>query len=281
MDDDDDFGAVLDEAMQGTEEEVPNVLDDEGGDIDAPEQRAKSEPTGHGGDIEDSEEHSGNRLNLDQQRAEKIQHANGLLNDWQAEKSRRESAYQAAQAEYRKARKAVMDDGADEEQEFRAQEALMDARLALDKANDGYNQAAAWQQKVQSEPELSAAQKAWVESNPRYMSDTKFQQQANRIMAKLRDDGFDDTRAPFFERVNKALREKPRMGQDRRPPGGAPAIRTSKTDAANAKADKISDGEARFIQRLGYNPNDKRVREQYIASRKNTRDVAMRRGHAR
>jgi len=130
---------------------------------------------------------------------------------------------------------------------------------------------------VQNEPELSAAQKAWVESNPRYVNDTKFQQRANRIMAQLREEGYDDTRAPFFERVNKALREQPRMGQDRRPASGAPVIRTSKTEAAK-QGGRISDGEKRFIQRLGFNPADKRVQEQYLASRSNTRAVAGKRG---
>jgi len=277
MPDTDDFSDILDEAMQGTEEEVPNVLDDEGGDVDEQAPQAAKADTDHGGDIDDGEDHGGNRLNLDQARAQKLQQADTLLSQWQAEKDRREQAYQAAQAEYRKARKAVMDDGGDEEQEFKAQEALMDARMALDKANDGYNQAAGWHRQVQNEPELSAAQKAWVESNPRYVDDAKFQQRANRIMAKLREEGYDDTRAPFFERVNKALREQPRMGQDRRPASGAPVIRTSKTESAK-QGGRISDGEKRFIQRLGFNPNDKRVQEQYLASRNNTRAVAGKRG---
>lgn len=269
--DTDDFSDILDEAMSSTEEVVPDILDDD--DVDVP-LRADVD---HGGDIDDVEDHSGNRLNIDEMRAQKIQQADTLLRDWQAERDRRESAYRAAQAEYRKARKAVMDDGADEELEFKAQEALMDARLALDKASDGYNQAVGWHRQVQAEPELSAAQKAWIESNPRYVSDTRFQERANRIMAKLREEGFDDTRAPFFERVNRALREQPRMGQDRRPPGGAPAIRTSKTEAAKPGS-KITTGEMRFIQRLGFNPNDKRVQEQYRESRENTRAVARRRG---
>jgi hypothetical protein len=94
-------------------------------------------------------------------------------------------------------------------------------------------------------------------------------------MRELADAGMDTTHQNFYRKVDEKLRAPTRMGRDSRRTPGAPAVRTEK------KGDdpgRMSESEAKFVSKLGYDPRDKRVVEQWKLSKANTRRVAQKRG---
>jgi hypothetical protein len=270
MADRDDFDAALEDAIEAPdrENEIDIDLDDDHDD-DAPSALRADEG---GGDI-DEPSPLDRASTVDAQ----ISQAATVTSQWKAELDAREAKLKEAQAKYLQIRKDVLNGKADDDAELAAQDAVLELRYQVDKAKDSYGQAQAWHESLASQPKLTPAQQSWLSANPRYNTDPAFAKQAQRVMSELAEQGFDPGHAAFYKRLDDKLRSTPRMGADSRRAPGVPAIRTSRTDPTRGEA-QMSKGEAKFIQRLGYDPSDKHVQAQWKQSKANTRRVAQKRG---
>ena len=205
----------------------------------------------------------------------KVAEAASIAQQWDAEHARRDAALKDAQEKFKAIRKKVMADEATDDDEIAAQDAVLEARYALDKARDSLGQARQWHHQVANQPRLAPAQQAWLDANPKYSTDPRFQKQAQAAMRELADSGMDPTHQNFYRKVDEKLRAPTRMGRDSSRTPGAPAVRTDKNRDDSAR---MSEAEAKFITKLGYDPRDKRVAEQWKASKANTKRVAQKRG---
>lgn len=278
-DDDTDFDGALEGAMGLDPEEAGDSLakdvlgldaaGDETDDDDSDERR----PAAGGGDIDDAPP-----IDRAQSAQAELRQAEDVLGQWKAEKQRREQAYREAQQAYREARKKVSDGLADDDVELQAHEAVMAARYQLDKATDSEQQAEQWRESLANAPQLAPAQQAWLEANPSYQSDPRFQAQAKAAMRELVAQGYDPTHQAFYRRLDNKLRESPRMGQGSKRAPSAPAIRTSKTQPSG---DRLSKQEAGFLRKIGLNPSSKSVVSEWQAAKAHTRRIAERNAAAR
>ena len=261
----DEFDSALEDAVR-TEDELEAGIDldddDSAGDDDAPAARA---------DKTDQEPA------IERARAAEtaLTNAADVARQWDAHHAQVESEFKSAQDKYKDIRKKAMAGDASDEDEIAAQDAVLEARFKLDKARDGLSKASDYYQQVANAPKLAPAQQAWLDANPKYTTDPRFQKQAQQVMRELADAGMDTTHQNFYRKVDEKLRAPTRMGRDSRRTPGAPAVRTEK------KGDdpgRMSESEAKFVSKLGYDPRDKRVAEQWQRSKANTKRVAQKRG---
>lgn len=280
--DDDEFDGALEGAIGKEPEAAGDALamdvldldtegdDDHGGDEIAGRSTGSSSSSGSGGggDIDDDPP-------IDRARSvqAELQQAEQVRDQWRAERERREQALKAAQLAYKEARKKVLDGLAEDDAEIAAHDAVMSARYQVDKATDSEQQAEQWRESLANAPQLAPAQQAWLDANPGYQSDQRFQAQAKAAMRELVNQGYDPTHQAFYRRLDNKLRESPRMGQGSRRAPNAPAIRTSKTSGSG---DRLSQSEAGFLRKIGLNPAAKNVQAEWRTAKQHTKRIAER-----
>lgn len=279
----DEFDSALEDAVRPADELDPSLV--LSGDDDA----AQAEDTGEQDARGDSEQDPPQdqqvaaaepAIDRARERERSLQEATSVEQQWQTEHDRVDAELKAAQERYKEARKKVMADEATDDDEIAAQDAVFEARRQVDKARDSLGQARQWREQVANQPQLSPAQNAWLDANPRYNDDPRFQREAQAAMRELVASGMDPTHQNFYRQVDDKLRAPARMGSNNRRTPGAPAIRTDKRTDADGGA-RLSASEAKFISKLGYDPRDKRVADQWAKSKANTRRVAAMQGGMR
>lgn len=266
MADKDEFDSAIEDAIRPDDEPDASIVLGDDPDDDEPPAR-----TPDGDDPDDAEPPIDRAREIEA----KVVEAASIAQQWDAEHARRAEALKDAQEKFKAIRKKVMADEATDDDEIAAQDAVLEARYALDKARDSLGQARAWHQQVANQPRLAPAQQAWLDANPKYSTDPRFQKQAQQAMRELADSGMDPTHQNFYRKVDEKLRAPTRMGRDSRRTPGAPAIRT---DKSRDDSSRMSEAEAKFVTKLGYDPRDKRVAEQWAKSKANTKRVAQKRG---
>jgi hypothetical protein len=263
MADKDEFDSALEDAVR-PEDELEAGLDlddDEPGapQDDEPDPEIESEPA------------------IERARAAQaaVTQAADVARQWESHHQQVETEFKTLQEKYKEVRKKAMAGDATDDDEIAAQDAVFEARLKLDKARDGMSRAGEYYQQVANAPKLAPAQQAWLDANPKYSTDPRFQKQAQQVMRELADSGMDVTHQNFYRKVDEKLRTPTRMGKDSRRTPGAPAVRTEKKSDDNSR---MSESEAKFVSKLGYDPRDKRVAEQWQRSKANTKRIAQKRG---
>lgn len=271
----DEFSDALAEAINRPAED-----DDQDAAESVREEVDDGAQSGGGGDIDDDRpsQDLAPRVKYQQQLDARRQNAQANRDGWATEAQRRTDALTEAQRKHREARKATLEAGDDAslEVEETALQQVLDARSAVDEAR---RYAQTWAQDhdaVAQMPQMSEAEQAWIDRNPRFLTDDAFRTQAQRVMAQMRAEGLDTTSEPTLRKVDEQLRSGGRMSGGRRTPG-APAVHTdSRTERPGGET--MTTAEAKFIRRLGYNPDDKRVQGQWGKSKANTRRIAQQRG---
>lgn len=271
----DEFSQVLDEAISRPGDDIDDfTLESSAEEAHEFEKPANS----NGGDIDDDREQGTPRIDFARENEAKIAQAEQSKQQWAAYYQQQESALKAAQEAYRASRKKTLED--DSETNLQAEEAamsaVMEARLAIEKARDGYQKWDEHLQQLSAVPKLSAAEQAWLQANPQYLSDSRFAETARKAMSELKDQGLDPTHQTFYRRLDERLRAPGRMGQNSRRIPGAPAVRT--TSRSGESVETMTPKDAEFIHRLGRNPNDPQVKAQWLQSKANTRRIAQQRG---
>ncbi len=262
----DEFDKALEEAIEAPDRDVEIDL----GDDDGAAFGGRDEG---GGDIDDARPA---HLDAARQTEVQLQQATTVREQWKAEHDKRETTLKELQQKYLKTRKDVLNGAGSEEDEIAAQDAVLEARYQLDKARDSLGQAQAWQESIANAPKLTPAQQDWLSANPRYNSDTAFQKQAQQHMRSLANEGLDPTHPTFYRKLDERMRQQPRMGQDSRRTPGAPAIRSSSNNRPSGET--MTEAEAKFVSKLGYDPKDKTVADQWRRSKGNTKRIAQKRG---
>lgn len=263
----DEFDQALDEAITEPEKsrEVDFDFNDEAGGVD---ERPR--------DGEGEQQDQASNFDYAQDMARKVQEAASVRDQWKAEHDRLDAELRAAQEKYKKVRVEFVEGDATVDAELEAQDALLSARYALEKARDSYSQAARYHDYVANTPGLPPAAQAWLEANPSYTRDPRFKSNVDKLMQELRADGMDSTHQNFYRKLDEKLRTPTRMGKDSRRTPGAPAvhIRRDSQDVDRPMSQK----EAEFIKNIGRDPRDKRVQEQWRNSKANTLRIARDRG---
>ncbi|MFZ2100356.1 MAG: hypothetical protein WAU86_07315 [Oricola sp.] len=261
----DEFDSVLEDAVR-TEDDLETGLD-LGDDEPDDESERRPEP--------ESDDDSEPAIERARAAEAAVSQAADVARQWDEHHKQVDAEFKAAQEKYKEIRKKAMAGDASDDDEIAAQDAVFEARLKLDKARDGLSKASDYYQKVASAPKLAPAQQAWLDANPKYTTDPRFQKQAQQVMRELAESGMDVTHQNFYRKVDEKLRAPTRMGKDSRRTPGAPAVRTEKKSDDTGR---MSESEAKFVSKLGYDPRDKRVAEQWQRSKANTRRVAQKRG---
>jgi hypothetical protein len=277
----DEFDQMLEDAI-----ERPDDDDDEpisGGDIDdepAPRETEPRSASRGGGDIDDEPEPLPSEQNAAQQ--DWLRQSAQNLEGWARWEQQQQQAYASAQAELERAETAYIEDiESDQARKAKhaALSALMDARSNLDDARRGYAKAqedhAAMEYQM---PRPSQAEQDWLATNEKYKTDRRYARSVRSTAAQLRREGMDQSSPRFWEQVEQRMRTPTRMnaGRGRRAPA-APAVHTDRrTDDGDGR--KMLKHEEKFIRQLGYDPNNKAVREQWSVSKSNTRRIAKARG---
>jgi len=265
----------IDEALTPADEKLDAAdmgIDDEEEDPDA---------GAGGGDIDDPDtgDDSAQAIDFSAQRAERLAQAKQVKDAWDADYKAKESAFEAAQAKLKAVRSDI---DADEDATMAAEQAVMDARFQVNKSRDGLDTATSYYESETQRPDIAPAAQAWLAANRRYGRDTAFTAAAKKVMAKLKDEGMDETHQNYYRRLDEGLRRAPKMGRDNNSRQSAGTVtrtgRPGNRPARNAKGEEgVSRTEQKFMKRIGLDPAKPAVRAEWNNSKQQVRRMVRER----
>lgn len=262
----------IDDALTTPEDRIDTSdigIEDEGGDLEA---------GAGGGDIDEPENDAttgGQSIDYSQQRQQRLAQAKDVHGQWVTAHSASKDAFEKAQAALKKVR-ADVEVGEDETMD--AEQSVMDARYNLNKMKDGLDSAATYMETESARPDIAPAAQAWLGANKRYGTDTAFTDAAKKAMAKLKDEGMDETHQNFYRKVDEQLRRTPKMGQNSRVAAAGGVTRTGKNRTpADADRNGLTPSESKFIKRIGLDPASKSVRAEWGESKNQVRRMVRER----
>jgi hypothetical protein len=184
---------------------------------------------------------------------------------WDAELARRQQAMESVQNEWRRAEQDFEVDKIDLDKRLEVQQKLIDARYALNEAETA--RARSQEAAAAAVSDRPVAQRAWVEANPRFASDTVFQAQAIAEAERLAAEGYDNRHPRFYAELDRRLKRSPRMnGNGKGRSSGAPVTRSGHGAAGGEQT--LTSFDKKMMVRFGMNPNDKRHAATWIGNKK-------------